>query len=86
MRELKSLRDSLDRLNILEQQLDAKDQELAEVQKKSAVQEEAIASWVDVVGKKDQELAAKDEEKAVLAKEIVDLKEKINILKKDHGD
>ena len=69
-REFKSLRGSLERLSQLEQQLDSKDQELAEALKKGAVQEEAIASWAEVVEGKDKELAEKDEQMVKLRSEI----------------
>lgn len=59
LKELRSLKDNLERLKELESQLDQKDQQIAELTKKVHVQEEAIASWVEALEEKKQELDAK---------------------------
>lgn len=42
----------MDKLTSLEEQLDQKDQTIAELKKKIMVQEEAIASWIEAMDEK----------------------------------
>lgn len=50
--KMKALKANLDKLNKLEEQLEEKDNLIAELKKKVAVQEEAINAWIEAVDAK----------------------------------
>ena len=52
LRQLRSLKDSLTQLKKLEKDLDVKDNQIAELKKKTMIQEEAIGQWIEAMDEK----------------------------------
>ena len=59
LKQLRSLKDNLNKLKALEEQLDKKDQTISELKKKVMVQEEAISSWIEAMDDKKRQLKEK---------------------------
>lgn len=92
LKELRSLKGNLDKLRQLEDQLDGKDQTIAELKKKVAVQEEAISSWIEAMDERKNMMKEKqavidklEPENEALLQKVSGLEEEIAKVAKESG-